>query len=110
MPGLLIKSKLNSVALISLFTALFELSYNTYLHQHNEVNYNMRLAAFEVLKDLAELHTVVNYAHYDKDKFQGNPIDDWKNIVMIRDMTRLLPPDTASAGQGFKLGSRIWKI
>ena len=92
--------KLNSVALISLVTALFGVSYNTWLDHHNEVNHNMRLASFELLKDLSELQTVVNYAHYDNDKSRGNPIDGWKNVVLVRDLSRLLTPSAALAGQG----------
>lgn len=91
--------KINSVGLVSLATALFGVSYNTWLDHHNEVNHNMRLAAFEVLKDLSELQTVVDYAHYAGDKSRGNPIDGWKNVVMVRDLSRLLSASSALAGQ-----------
>ena len=91
--------KLNSVALISLATALFGVSYNTWLDRHNEINHNMRLASFELLKDLSELQTVVDYAHYARDKSRGNPIDGWKNVVLVRDLSRLLTPAAAKAGQ-----------
>ena len=91
--------KMNSVGLVSLATALFGVSYNTWLDHHNEINHNMRLAAFEVLKDLSELQTVVDYAHYAGDKSRGNPIDGWKNVVMVRDLSRLLSPQSAERGQ-----------
>ncbi|HEY8118007.1 MAG TPA: hypothetical protein VIE91_02075 [Methylophilaceae bacterium] len=91
--------KMNSVGLVSLATALFGVSYNTWLDHHNEINHNMRLAAFEVLRDLSELQTVVDYAHYAGDKSRGNPIDGWKNVVMVRDLSRLLSPQSAERGQ-----------
>ena len=52
--------KLNSVAIISLLTAISGFTYNTWQGHQNEVNQNMRIAAFEVLKNLGELQTVVN--------------------------------------------------
>ena len=91
--------KMNTVALLSLATALFGMSYNTWLDHHNELNHNMRLASFELLKDLSELQTVVDYAHYEMDASRGNPIDGWKNVLMVRDLSKLLNPKTANAGQ-----------
>lgn len=93
------QSKMQSVALISLMTALCGFGYNTWRDHQNELNQNMREAAFEVLKDLGELQTVVNYAHYDKDQWRGNPIDGWKNVIMVRDLSRLLTPAVAESGQ-----------
>ena len=91
--------KTNTVALISLVTALSGLSYNSWRDHQNAVNDNMRNAAFEVLGDLAELQTIVNYAHFEKDQERGNPIEGWKHVVMIRDLSRLLKPDATKAGE-----------
>ena len=44
--------KINSVALISLLTALSGFSYNAWRDHQNELNQNMRAAAFEVLRPL----------------------------------------------------------
>ncbi|MGQ0443124.1 MAG: hypothetical protein ACT4OH_06715 [Methylophilaceae bacterium] len=90
--------KLNSVAIVSLFTAIFGFSYNTWVNHQNETNQNMRLASFEVLTNLGELQTVVNYAHFSDDKSRGHPIDGWKHVTMVRDLSRLLTPKAAKEG------------
>lgn len=89
--------KLNTVAIISLITAIVGISYNTWRDQQNEINDNMRKAAFEVLTDLGELQTIVNYAHFQKDITRGHPIEGWKHVVMVRDLSHLLKPDAAKA-------------
>jgi hypothetical protein len=89
--------RLNTVALISLITAIVGISYNTWRDQQNEINDNMRKAAFEVLTDLGELQTIVNYAHFQHDSTRGDPIEGWKHVVMVRDLGHLLTPDAAKA-------------
>jgi hypothetical protein len=91
--------KANLVALISLVTAIVGVSYNTWRDHQNEINDNMRNAAFVVLSDLGELQTIVNYAHFEADNARGNPIDGWKHVIMIRDLSRLLKPEAKQAGE-----------
>jgi hypothetical protein len=91
--------KANIVALISLVTAVVGLSYNSWRDHQNEINDNMRNAAFVVLSDLGELQTIVNYAHFEADNARGNPIDGWKHVIMIRDLSRLLKPEAKKAGE-----------
>jgi hypothetical protein len=91
--------KTNTVALISLATAIAGISYNTWRDHQNEINDNMRNAAFVVLSDLGELQTIVNYAHFEADSARGNPIDGWKHVIMIRDLSRLLKPEAMQAGE-----------
>lgn len=82
----------HSVAIVSLIAAIAGLSYNSWQANQNEINQNMRIAAFEVLKNLGELQTVVNYAHFTKDESRGNPIEGWKHVTMVRDLSYLLKP------------------
>lgn len=91
--------KSNSVAVISLITAISGFTYNTWQDHQNEINQNMRVASFEVLKNLGEMQTIVNYAHFEEDKSRGNPIDGWKHATMVRDLSRLLNPSAAKEGQ-----------
>ena len=91
--------KTNLVALISLVTAIVGISYNSWRDHQNEINDNMRNAAFVVLSDLGELQTIVNYAHFEADNARGNPIDGWKHVIMIRDLSRLLQPEAKKAGE-----------
>ena len=91
--------KLNSVAIVSLLTAILGLSYNAWQGHKNEMNQNMRVASFEVLTNLGELQTVVNYVHYSDDKSRGQPIEGWKHVMMVRDLSRLLNPEASKQGQ-----------
>jgi hypothetical protein len=101
--------KSNLVAIISLITALSGLFYNNWRDHQNELNHNMRNAAFEVLKDLGELQTIVNYSHYDADSSRGNPIEGWKYAIQIRDLSRLLLPGSQQQGmQLYLVWERDW--
>lgn len=90
---------MHSVAVVSLITAIAGLSYNSWQANQNEINQNMRIAAFEVLKNLGELQTVVNYAHFSRDKSRGNPIEGWKHVTMVRDLSYLLKPPAKMQSQ-----------
>ena len=81
----------NAVALISLAVALSSLGYNTWRNQKTEENRNVRVAAFEVLKQLGELQLVVNSAFYGKDTQLGHPMVGWGRVAMISDLSQLLP-------------------
>lgn len=89
----------HSIAIVSLVTAIVGLSYNSWQANQNEVNQNMRIAAFEVLKNLGELQTVVNYAHFAEDETRGNPIEGWKHVTMVRDLSHLLKADAKKESQ-----------
>ena len=90
--------KTNTVALISLLTALSRITYNSWCDHQNEVNDNMRNAAFVVLADLGKLQLIVNYAHFEHDSEHGNHIEGWKHVIMIRDLRRLLKPEAKNEG------------
>lgn len=91
--------KLNSVAIVSLLTAIFSFSYNTWQDHQDEINQNMRVAAFEMLQNLGELQTVVNYAHFADDKARGHPIDGWKHVSMIQDLSHFLSPEATQQSE-----------
>jgi hypothetical protein len=95
-----VKQILNhSVAIVSLITAIAGFTYNSWQANQNEINQNMRIAAFEVLKNLGELQTVVNYAHFSSDTSRGNPIEGWKHVTMVRDLSHLLKPSVKKESQ-----------
>ncbi len=81
----------NSVALISLFVALSGLGYNTWRNERTEHNRNIRTAAFEILTKLAEFERVVFLAHYDKDRAMGNPRVGWTYVIVIHDLSEVVP-------------------
>ncbi len=90
----------NSLALISLFVAFSALSYNTWRNEQSEYNRNIRNAGFEVLLHIGEIQRIVYLAHYDKDTTRGNPRSGWVEILVIRDLSRLMPAAVVLAADG----------
>jgi hypothetical protein len=86
----------NLLAIISLMVAITALSYNTWRNEASEKNRNIRLAAFEVLKNLGELQIVINYAHYQPGNSMGNPFLGWGHITLASDLGQLLPAPVPS--------------
>src|SRR5256714_15634759 len=90
----------NAVALISLVVALGSLAYNTWRNERTEHNRNVRTAAFELLTKLAELERVVFLAQYDRDVAGGNPRTGWTYVLVIRDLSAVMPaPVPAQAAE-----------
>ena len=81
----------NSVALISLVVALRSLGYNTWRNERTEHNRNIRTATFELLTKLAEFERVVFLAQYDHDAHGGSPRTGWTYVLVIRDLSALVP-------------------
>jgi hypothetical protein len=100
----------NAVALISLFVALSSLAYNTWRNERTEHNRNIRTAAFEVLTKVAELERVVFLAQYDRDANGGNPRTGWSYVLVIRDLSAVVPgPVAARAADLQKAWSEDWQ-
>jgi hypothetical protein len=95
----------NAVALISLVVALGSLAYNTWRNERTEHNRNVRTAAFELLTKLAELERVVFLAQYDRDVAGGNPRTGWTYVLVIRDLSALVPAPVPVQAQELQ---RIW--
>ena len=98
----------NAVALISLVVALGSLAYNTWRNERTEHNRNVRTAAFELLTKLAELERVVFLAQYDRDVAGGNPRTGWTYVLVIRDLSAVMPapvPAQAAELQGVWRGN-----
>ncbi|GAA5174249.1 hypothetical protein GCM10025771_03530 [Niveibacterium umoris] len=77
--------------LTSLFVAFSALWYNTWRNEMSERNRNVRAAGFEIIKDLAALQLVANYAHYAPDGNRGNTIAGWSEILLIEDLAMVMP-------------------
>lgn len=81
----------NAVALISLAVALTSLSYNTWRNERTEHNRNIRTATFEILTKLSEFERIVYLAQYDRDLAAGNPRTGWTLVIVIRDLSKVVP-------------------
>ena len=88
----------NIVAIGSIVVALTGLAYNTWRNEQTEINHNVRIAAFETLKHLGEVQTIVEYAHFKKNRQLGDPVMGSGRVLLIRDIARVLPaPGPADA-------------
>jgi hypothetical protein len=96
----------NAVALISLFVALTSLGYNTWRNERTEENRNVRVAAFEVLRELGELQLTVNLAFFAQDHSSGHPLAGWGRVAMISDLCEVLP---APAREQAKRLHDVWQ-
>lgn len=85
--------KRNSLAIISLFVAFSALGYNTWRNELTEENRNIRAAGFEMLLHIGQLQRISYLAHYDKDLQQGNPRSGWVEVLVLRDLSMLMPAD-----------------
>ena len=98
--------KRNAVAIISLIIAISSFSYNTWRTERNEVNNNMRVAAFELLSTLSELKALVYLGHYDQDRERGNPRIGWTYVITLGDLGALLPEPLPQKTQHLK---QVWR-
>jgi len=87
----------NSLAIISLFVAFSALGYNTWRNEQSEQNRNVRQAGFEMLLHIGELQRITYLAHFDQDSVAGNPRKGWVEVLVLRDLARLMP-DSAQTG------------
>ncbi len=98
--------KYHLVAVISLVTALGGLSLDTWRDHQNELHQTQRQASFEMLKHLAELQSIVDHAHYAGDTARGDPIEGWKHVLLLRDLSAVLPVSNQQHSQRLLL---IWQ-
>lgn len=101
----------NSVALISLMTALIALGYNTWRNETTESQRNIRQASFRVLESLGELQEVADYRYYyfpfeDVEGGEGKlRLRGYGSVTMVRDLMNLMPPPAPAASDEL---FRLW--
>lgn len=91
--------KQHAVALFSLAIALTALFYNGYRQETTEDNRNRRQAGFELLRALAGLQSVTDFAHYRGDNELGDPIIGWTYVTTIRDLSFVMGPEVEQQAQ-----------
>lgn len=77
-------------AIAGLLFSLLGFSYNAWRLESSEANSNVRTAAFELFKALAELEQVVYAAHYDHDPVEGSPRRGWVRVGLVVDLSPLV--------------------
>lgn len=75
--------KQHAIALISLAIAIIALLYTGWREERTEKNRTIRVAAFEVLKNLGELQVVVNESFYQKEGAKMDPMLGWGHVALI---------------------------
>lgn len=89
----------NSLALLSLMVALSALFYNTWRNEQTERNRNIRVAEFEMLKNLGELQQIIDYAHFRKDQQRGDLTQGLSRVLLIKDLAALTPQPVADSAE-----------
>ena len=92
----------NMVAIASIVVALTGMAYNTWRNERTEINHNVRAAAFETLKNLGEAQIIVEYAHFQKDRTRGDPLQGLGHMIYLRDLAQVLPAPGPAEGE------RLW--
>ena len=85
------KIKNNLISLVTLFAIITTFIVTTWRSEISEKNQNLRMAGFEILKNLGQLQIVVNYAYYQPDNVGGNPYLGWGYIALVSDLSQLMP-------------------
>ena len=83
----------NLVAILSMIVAVSSLLYSAWRHEVTEDQRTVRQAGFEILRNLGELQTIADHAHYTGDERQGDPVSGWGRVLMIRDLSMLMPQE-----------------
>lgn len=94
-------------AIFSMLFALIGFSYNVWRMEVTEQNATVRGAAFEILKEVAELELIVYAAHYDSDPVTGNPRRGWVKVGLIQDLALLMPSPAQQAADNIK---QVWQL
>jgi len=98
--------KNNSLALVSLFVAFTALAYNTWRNEESEANRNVRQSGFEMIIHIGELQKITYIAQYDMDKQGGNPRAGWTEVLLLRDLSKLVSEETQQRAEQLL---KIWK-
>jgi hypothetical protein len=98
-PRLWPQVRTHAVALISLAIAVSTLGYTTWRNERTEENRNIRVAAFEVLKNLGELQFLVNRIHYADRADRSEPLRAWGHVALVTDLATILPEPVPPAAE-----------
>ena len=95
-----IRNKLQAYSLTALFSVIIAVvgfSYNAWRLENTENNNNIRTAAFETFKALAELEQIIYTLHYDHNTVEGSPRKAWVQVGLIHDLSGIISTDVQDA-------------
>lgn len=76
-----------ATAIFSVLFALVGFSYNVWRMEISEQNSNIRMAAFEISKELSSLEQLVYVAHYDNNLIEGSPRKGWIKVGLVNELS-----------------------
>lgn len=82
-------------ASLGVVIALLGFAYNTWRLENSENNSNIRTAAFESFKALAELEQIIYALHYDQNRVDGSPRKAWVQVGLINDLSSIVSEPVA---------------
>lgn len=92
------KMKLYQLTVIfSVVFALVGFSYNVWRLELSERNNTIRMASFELLRELAALEQLIYIAHYDQDLVAGSPRKGWVRVGLVSDLAQITSPEVAAS-------------
>jgi hypothetical protein len=101
--------KQNLLAIISLLVAFSALGYNSWRNELTEQNRNVRFAGFEIIKNIGELERITYLIHFDKATIRNSPRDGWAVVLVLKDLSQLMPTDVVSRAQNlFQVWGAQW--
>ncbi len=91
MENLRTQFKNNKIHFFSVLIIFAAFCFTLWRSEISEKNQNLRMAGFEILKNLGQLQIVVNYAYFQSDNMLGNPYLGWGYVALASDLSQLMP-------------------
>ena len=90
------------IVMLSFIFGVLGFAYNSWRYEHNEHNNNVRVASFQMLKELASLEQNIYANYYDHNSEKGNPRDAWVKVGLIDDLALFISPACQNASKILK--------
>ncbi|SFV57868.1 hypothetical protein MNB_SV-8-1005 [hydrothermal vent metagenome] len=94
------------IVMLSFVFGVLGFMYNNWRYEHNENNNNIRIASFQILKELSTLEQIIYANHYDHDSIKGSPRDGWVKVGLIGDLSLFISPECEEASKELTM---LWK-
>lgn len=94
------------VALLSVIVAFSAMLYNGHRNELTERNRNIRIAEFEILRNLAELQQMVDATYFQRGGQGGGRTFALSRILVIRDLALLSPEPVQKSAENLMVAWR----
>lgn len=96
-------------AILSVIIATLGFAYNTWRLENSENNNNIRTAAFESFKALAEFEQILYTLHYDQNTVDGSPRKAWVQLGLVNDLSVIVSDEVShEADKLLQLWQQSW--